>query len=136
MSTADAKAIVRRFHESLSKDNLAIVDELIGLDFVSHGPGFAGHGPAGVKQHFAAMFEAYPDIRFSVEDMVAEGDKVAVRLAYHGAMPASVMGQAENVTGTILAILRVVDGRIVESWGEAVAPQGIMTYGPNIRPKE
>lgn len=134
MSTADTKAIVRRFHESISKDNLAIIDELVSPDYVSHGPGFAARGPEGVKRHFAAMFEAIPDIRFSVEDMVAEGDKVAVRLAYHGTLPAPMMGQAESVAGTSLAILYVVGGKIVESWGEAVTQRRVAIYGPTIRP--
>src|SRR5579862_8304264 len=119
MSTADAKTIVRRFHETISKDNLAIVDELVSPDYVSHVPPFASHSQAEVRQHFAAMFEAFPDIRITIEDMVAEGDKVAIRLTYHSALAASVMGQAVGVTGTSLAILRVVDGRIVESWGQA-----------------
>lgn len=81
-----------------------------------------------VRQHFAAMFGAFPDMRVTIEDMVAEGDKVAVRLADHGTLPAGVMGRAESVTGTGLAILRVLDGRIVESWGEAVTPRRVVTY--------
>lgn len=68
--------------------------------------------------------------------MVAEGDKVAVRLAYHGTLPAGVMGRAESVTGTSLAILRVADGRIVERWGEVVTQRRVVTYGPEKRRNE
>ena len=136
MSTADAKAIVRRFHETISRDNLAIIDELVSPEYVSHVPAFAGHSREEVRQHFAAMFEAFPDMHFTIEDMVAEGDKVAVRLAYHGTMPTSMMDNEDAVTGTSLAMLCVVGGRIVESWGEAVTQRRVTTYGPNIRPKE
>lgn len=136
MSTADARAVVRRFHETINKDNLAIVDELVSPDYVSHVPAFVGHSQEEVRQHFAAMFEAFPDMRVTIEDMVAEGDKVAVRLAYHGTLPTGVMGRAESVTGTSLAILRVLDGRIMESWAEATTPRRVTTYGPNVRPHE
>ena len=85
MSTSKNKAALRRVYEEVfNKGNLAIIPELIAKDFVFDSPIGKYHGQDGFKQMIAATRVAFPDIHFTVDDMVAEGDKVAVRLSIRG----------------------------------------------------
>src|SRR5919204_6940930 len=86
MSTEENKAIARRwFEESGNRHNLAVVDELFTPDYVNHALGAAPGGGREAEKHLiAGMLTAFPDMRFTVEDMIAEGDKVAVRYMMRG----------------------------------------------------
>ncbi len=121
MSDAN-KAIVRRnFEEIWNKENLAVVDELHAPDYVGH-IAFGGgeiQGTAAFKQFVMLQRLAFPDATFTIEDQIAEGDKVATRWtargthkgAFRGIAPS---GQAMQITG--ISIHRFVDGKIQESW--------------------
>ena len=113
------KAIVRRVYEQVwSKGNLDVVDELYAADFVLHDPAQPGiRGPEGYKQIVTGNRTAFPDLQITVEDQLAEGDKVATRWTTTGThqgefagIPAT--GKRGGVTGTTIA--RVVGGKIVE----------------------
>jgi len=83
MSSEENKAIARRvYEEGFNAHNPAVADELFTVDFVQHVPsalpGFRGDRE-GVKQGFAMSFGAFPDWHVTVEDMLAEGDKVVAR---------------------------------------------------------
>ena len=113
------KAIVRRVYEQVwSKGNLDVVDELCAADFVLHDPAQPGiRGPEGYKQIVTGNRTAFPDLQITVEDQLAEGDKVATRWTTTGThqgefagIPAT--GKRGGVTGTTIA--RVVGGKIVE----------------------
>jgi steroid delta-isomerase-like uncharacterized protein len=121
MSTEENKAIARRwFEESGNRHNLAIVDELFTPDYVNHALGAAsGGGREGEKQLIAGMFTAFPDMRFTVEDMVAEGDKVAVRYTIQGTHQGPFMGlpaTGKAFTTMAIVILRFENGKIAEEW--------------------
>jgi len=124
VSTEENKAIIRRWlEEGWSKGNLAVADEVIDPGFVVHGAGGQAvpSGPAGVKQLVSAWRTGFPDGRMVVEDMLAEGDKVAIRMAWHGMHTGSFYGYAptgRHVTVTSIGIDRIANGRIVEGWGE------------------
>ena len=79
MSTEENKAIAHRIYEVVNTGNLALADELIIADVVEH-QGHAGQEPglAGFKQFVTIFRAAFPDIQVTVEDMIAEGDKVVV----------------------------------------------------------
>lgn len=129
MSTEENTAIARRAYEiliqALRTGNMAALDaldEIIAADAVDHNPA-PGQGPglAGIKQAFAEFHAAFPDLHFELEDVVAEGDKAACRVTIRGThrgsfrgVPAS--GRRINLTG--IDLLRFVDGKIVERWGE------------------
>jgi predicted ester cyclase len=86
MSTQENKALVRRFYaELLSTDNLAVADELLSSDFSFY---FAGSPDPmdleSYKEFLSARREVFPDRRFVVEDMIAEGDKVSARFTMTG----------------------------------------------------
>ena len=121
MSTEENKAIVRRiWEEVLNKQNLALVDELIDTNYVYHGPGGQEvKGPEGLKQVFTMYLTAFPDLHFTIEDMVAEGDKVVCRVTLRGTHKGDLMGIAptgKQVTGTRTVIHRIVGGKEVEGW--------------------
>jgi steroid delta-isomerase-like uncharacterized protein len=120
MSVETNKAVVRRiFEEAWNRGNLAVVDELIAVDAVDHHdpdvPSFAAH----MKEEIIALRRAFPDLRFVIEDMLGEGDKVAVRLTVGGTHEGTYNGIP--ATGRRFAvehihIARVVDGKGVDHW--------------------
>lgn len=121
----DNKAISIRFYEEVfSQGNLAVADELLAADCLDHnppGPGFPP-GREGVKQVIAIFRSAFPDLRITVEDQIAEGNKVASRLTIRGAHQGELMGvppTGKTVTVGVVDILRMEGGQIVERWGQA-----------------
>jgi steroid delta-isomerase-like uncharacterized protein len=124
MSTEENKALVHRYYEAwneaLNKQNLAGVDELFAPDFVIHGTGlFPDMDLAGVKQVFTAWWTVFPDWHYTLEDLIAEGDKVAHRYTVRGTHQGEIMGippTGKRVSATGIEIDRIKDGKIVESW--------------------
>ena len=115
------KAIVSRFGEEVwNKGNLASVDELVARDFVGHGPGRrVTRGPAALKQIVARMRTAFPDMHFTVEDEISEGDKVVTRWIGRGTHQGEWSGKAptgKHVSFTGIAIRRIAGGKIAERW--------------------
>jgi steroid delta-isomerase-like uncharacterized protein len=123
MSAEENKALVRREMEELFNHtgNLDAVDEIIAPDYVSYEPTSGEtRGIEGARQFAATYREAFPDLENTIEDMVAEGDKVVVRFRARGTHrgeteafgPAT--GKRMEITG--ITIKRVSDGKIVEAW--------------------
>ena len=121
MSTEVNKAIVRRFVDEVqSKGNIDAIDELCSPGFVNHSapPGVPSNCE-GVKQVTAMFRQAFPDSYFTIEDMVAEGDKVATRKTFHGTHQGEFMGippTGQQVSIGLIDIVRIVDGKVVEHW--------------------
>jgi len=121
MSTEQNKARSRRFFEEVwGKGNIAVIDELTAPDFVDHNavPGLPS-GVEGLKQFVVTYRSAFPDMQISVDDLIAEGDKVVIRWTARGinfgpflGMPAT--GKPVTVTG--ITIEPKVDGMTVEGW--------------------
>ena len=122
MSAEENKAIVRSFLEGIfTQGNPEVVDELVAPDFVVHDPSSeAGDVDAeGVKGSIAWSHNAFPDLRVTIEDQVAEGDKVATRWTVRGTHRGEMMGAAPTgnqvmFTGTQTDYISA--GKIVESW--------------------
>ena len=123
MSTEVNKASVRRFYdEAFNKKNKAAIDEFVDLNQVDHAapPGTPG-GLAGAKQTIAMYLTAFPDLHFTVEDIIAERDKVVTRLTVRGTQQGAFMGispTGKHATGTAIDINRIADGKSVEHWLE------------------
>ncbi len=93
MSTEDNKALVRRLYEEVfNRGNLPTVDELLATDYIDHTalPG-TSPGPEGLKQFISMFRAAFPDLHFTIEDMIAEGDTVVVRQTYRGTHKGDLM---------------------------------------------
>ena len=124
MSTEENKAIVRRFVDEVqSGGNIEILDELCSPDFINHSapPGMPA-GCEGVKLVTAMFRQAFPDSYFTIEDMIAEGDKVVTRKTFHGTHEGEFMGippTRRRVSISLIDIVRIAGGRVVEHWSLA-----------------
>ena len=123
MSVEQNKAIARRWGEEVwGKGSLDAIDELLAADIIFNypPPGVAPNREA-YKQTVTMFQVALPDIQYTVEDMVAEGDRVAVRWTGRGTHKGEFMGippTGKPVTITGISILRIAGGKIVEEWTE------------------
>lgn len=122
MSTEDNKAIVRHFDEEVyTKRNLEAVDELIAPTHVDHTlpPGLP-EGREGTKRAIGMYLAAFPDLQLTVEDQIAEGDKVVTRMTTSGTQRGAfgpIPPTGRRVSVETVDIARIADGKIVESWG-------------------
>jgi predicted ester cyclase len=122
--TPDNKAIVRRFVEEVqNQGNLVVVDELVAPSFVNHTP------PSGVPpdqegiKFLTQMFRAaFPNGAMTIEDMLAEGDRVVTRKTFRGTHTGDLMGipsTGKQVTIELIDIVRLAHGKVIESWSAA-----------------
>ena len=124
MSTEENKAIVRRlYEEAITQKKPEVLDEIMSPDVVDHSP-FPDQAPGleGFKGVFALVLSAFPDYQSTVEDQIAEGDKVVTRYTSRGTHQGEFMGIAPTGNGvrvTGIDIDRVVEGKIVDHWSEA-----------------
>ena len=112
----------RMFDDGFATGNDAIVDELCSPDLVEHQFGLAGTGTdaiAHVKAAIRDVHAAVPDMNFTIEDSVVDGDRVWVRVRGRGTNTGAFFGppSGEQVDFLVFDQARVVDGRIVEHWG-------------------
>lgn len=121
MTIDENKSVIRRIYdnEAIRRD-LAYLDDLVAPNVVNHNP-FPGTGPGveGVKQAVSAMLLLFPDARFTIDDMIAEADKVAVRVTLRGTHRGSFMGRPPTgaaVESTETIVFRVLAGKVVETW--------------------
>ena len=120
--SAENKALVRRcFKEIWSKGNVDAIDQLVAANYANHDP--AGPMPAtgrdGLKQHVTAYRTAFPDLTFTVDDIVAEDNKVTARWTARGTHKGTLLGIAPTgrpVTTEGISVLRIANGKIAEAW--------------------
>lgn len=115
------KIIAQRFFQMQDQDDLAEVDQVVTRSSISHMPQSDEdvEGSEGLKEHIAGVRAAFPDIRHDIQDMVAEGDKVAVRLtvrATHKGSFGDIAPTGRQVAFSVTGILRIRGGKVVESW--------------------
>jgi steroid delta-isomerase-like uncharacterized protein len=124
MTVEENKAIVRRMYEEIhNKGNMATADELVASNFIDHNPPGPGipPGPEGIKQIFGMLRSAFPDFHTTVEDMIAEGDRVVARLTITGTHKGEFMGippTGKQVSMEVIDITRLAQGKAVERWGQ------------------
>ena len=92
MSTDDNKALVRRGMDAINERNWAAYDEMFSPDIVLHNASTTIQGLQARKQYVAMLLTAFPDLHFTVEDLIAEGDKVVER--YTAREPTQVLSWA------------------------------------------
>jgi predicted ester cyclase len=118
MSPEDNKVTVRRFYdEVITQKNLAVLEELMGDPYVSHD---LPSDPAALKRFIDGFHLAFPDGQIIIEQMIAEGDTVALHATFHGTQT----GQFQDIPPTGKAVTvpaqdmyRLSEGKIVEHWG-------------------
>jgi steroid delta-isomerase-like uncharacterized protein len=121
MLAEESKDIVRRFWGVWEEGNIDLVDELLAPDYVNRTPATPDQptGPEGVKGVVGMFRSAMPDLRVVIEDMIAEGDKVAVRYTLEGTHEGELFGvppTGRRLSIKNIAVERVSDGKIREHW--------------------
>jgi steroid delta-isomerase-like uncharacterized protein len=116
------KALVRRFHEEAwNKGNVAAVDEFMAADYVDYPiPSGLPPGTEGLKQTITTYRTAFPDLRATVDDIFAEGDRVAYRWSTRGTHLGEWLGippTGNHMAATgITVFFRIAGGKVVEGW--------------------
>lgn len=113
--------IVRRLYDELfSKWNLEVIDEVFSPEYIGHemAPGMP-RGPEGIRQFYAGIRAGLPDVRLTVEDLIAAGDRVVVRWranATHRGTFQGMVPTGAHVSFEGIAIYRLSKGKVVERW--------------------
>lgn len=127
----ESKTVVRRFlDDGFNGRNLMVLDEVVADDFTNHDPPFPGLAPGvdGMKQIFGAFWSAFPDVRATVEDLIAESDKVVLSTVLEGTHDGELAGippTGRRVRIRVNEIFRVSGGKLRERWG-IVDQMGLM----------
>ena len=113
------KALVRRyFSEVLSAGRLELLDQLLSPDFVDSTPGAPQdvRGPDVVRAAQERARELFPEVEYKVDDLIAEGDKVAARYTVRATSRGSGSSPGRPIEVTGITIFRIADGKIREIW--------------------
>jgi steroid delta-isomerase-like uncharacterized protein len=122
--TKENKALVRRwFEEVWNQGRSEVIDELMAPEAIAHGlvdeKGAELRGPAGFKPFHQRLRGAFPDMVITVEDLIAEDDKVAARCRVRGTHLGDHLGMPATrrpIEMSGIAILRIKNSRLVEAW--------------------
>jgi len=122
MSIEENKNIVRRYQEIYNKNELDRLTEVLSEDLLTPNimPGIPP-GLEGAKAAHRIMLAGFPDYQTIIEDMVAEGDRVAARIKMIGTHTGDFMGippTEKRISFTGIYMVRIANGKIVEHWGE------------------
>jgi steroid delta-isomerase-like uncharacterized protein len=124
MSAGTHATAVHRWAEDLwNQGRLEVADEIAGPDYTFHLPGFPteGRGPDVLKGAVQLFRAAFPDLHFTIEDEIAEGDTVVSRWTARGTHWGELLGippTGKTITVSGIDILHFVDGGIRENWAQ------------------
>jgi steroid delta-isomerase-like uncharacterized protein len=129
------KAIARSLYDALNRGDLNAMDDFIADDFVEHEE-LPGLSPTkeGVKQYFGMIQGAFPDFRFVIDALAAEGDLVIARCRMTGTHRGAFMGfpaTGGQINVPLVDFLRVANGRVTEHWGVLDSGALIQQLGGN-----
>jgi steroid delta-isomerase-like uncharacterized protein len=119
----ESKAIVRRLYEEVwNKRKLEVISELISPSHALQAPNVSGSsiGPEAYKRQVLVFLEAYPDLHWTIEDTIAEKDKMVVRWTFSGTHKGDYMGiPATNRRVSVdgITVHHIVGGKIMDSYG-------------------
>jgi len=123
MSAKEIKALERRWFEESNKGKaaaMAVIDELHATDYIFHGgSGEEMRSRKDYKQFMSEFYSAFPDVHFTLDEIVVEGDKVATRWTMTGTHKGKIGGippTNKKITIWGISIERVVGGKFVETW--------------------
>ena len=119
MSTEN-EALVRRFFEEFCNERRSeVADEIIAVDYVSHGPQAPpAQGPEGVKAR-VGVYQESVDGHWDVQELFSSGDRVVARWIGRGTHRGELMGAAPTgkpIAVDAISVFRIADGKIVEEW--------------------
>ena len=116
------KGLVRRAFDEMVNKNWAVVNEMYTADYIWHQPISPEPLTNEESEQFMRTFlAAFPDYSHTIEDMIAEGDKVVTRYSFRGTHKGEYMGipaTGRQIVSTSILISRIADGKIAEEWQE------------------
>jgi len=123
MQTENSKLVMLRFVEFINTANEKLAAELIHPQAVFYVPGYPEpmHGPAGYLAIIGMMRMAFPDIQWTLEEMVVEDDKVAARFTMRGTHKGAFLGvppTEESIKVQSMAFYRLAGGQFIEEHGQ------------------
>ncbi|HLH73427.1 MAG TPA: ester cyclase [Chloroflexota bacterium] len=145
MEREQNKEIIRHWFEEIVNGKidratlLAEMDTVIAPSFVDHDGPDPVHGRAALERALSALLTALPDARLKVEQLIGEGDLVAVRVRGEATHTGEAMGippTGKRIAWTENEIFRLDNGRIVESWGEGSLDEALGQIGFAFRAKQ
>ena len=119
MSTEQNKALVRRTIDAINERNWAAYNEAFSPDIVLHNASMTIQGLEAHRQYVSMLFTAFPDLHFTIEDLLAEGDKVVERYTARGTHTGALMGMAptgKQFTMTAIGINHLANDKFIEQW--------------------
>ncbi len=120
MSAEEKKALIRRSMDLINQKDFAAIDQMYAPGYVRHDPNAPQvSGREEYKQYVMLLCTIFPDLHFTIEDLVTEEDKVVCRFSTHGTHSSPWRGMpatGKKVTTSGIAISRIVDGEVVEDW--------------------
>jgi C-1 hydroxylase len=119
MSAEANKATIRRYIETWNRGDLAALTKFWSPDLIHHTRSGA-HGYDDTRRIVGAIMHSFPDMRFQIEDAIAEGDRVVTRMTWRGTHTGDYMGAPPTgkvVSCALIGIARLEGGRIAEHWG-------------------
>jgi steroid delta-isomerase-like uncharacterized protein len=120
MSTEDNKALVRSLVDAVNQGNIDTAASYLAANYVDYSdPPDTPLGSFSATQRWSMLRAAFSDARVTINDVIADGDKVAVRFTLHGTHTGELMGippTGRQVAVTGIDINRVIDGQILERW--------------------
>jgi predicted ester cyclase len=122
MAANQIKAATRHVFEELNKQNVAVVDEVLARNVVWHQTPADIVGRDAYKKWLNGVFVTFPDIRFNLDDIVAEGNKVAFRYTWTGTFKGNfgnIAPTGKKVTLQVFVFQRYTRGKLIESWSKA-----------------
>lgn len=122
MSSEMLKEVMRKFYEAFNKGDIDALDEIVDDSFVEHNPLPPRMAPnrEGFKKYLLMFRNAFPDIQFDIQDIVAEGDKVWTRVMLRGTQREDFIGipaTGRPVETCMVDICRIKQNKMVEHWG-------------------
>jgi steroid delta-isomerase-like uncharacterized protein len=119
MSETNKAIYSRAWQELMNTRNLAIVDELFAPNYVRHDPHFPLRGREALKRFVTTLHNGFSDIRFTIDDLIAEGNKVVKRFTLtctHTGTFRETPPSGKRLTLTGLTLGRIAHGHILEEW--------------------
>jgi steroid delta-isomerase-like uncharacterized protein len=121
MSEENKRLVRRLIDEVWNQGKLDVIEELVARGYVRHDPSWPDelHGLEGFRQYAATVRAACPDGRFTIDDLIAEGDKVAIRWTLKGTHQGEFLGIPPTWRDLALigiSIHRIQEGKIIEGW--------------------